>query len=123
MATWEKVDPDTYNRLIIIKKLLRDEERLLDFLFDPLKAELRASASELLTQMGCFSSGEKIRLQVSLDIWSGEGHTDLSDLLSSLSPYGFGTVLQSLFESQRGLRGQPGRRQLKFPTRPVGCRQ
>ena len=54
MATWERVDPDTYNRLIIIKKLLRDEERLLDFLFDPLKAELRASASELLMQMGCF---------------------------------------------------------------------
>ena len=81
MATWEKVDPDTYNRLIIIKKLLRDEERLLDFLFDPLKAELRASASELLMQMGCFSSGEKIRLQVSLDIWSGEGHKQDTHLL------------------------------------------
>ena len=78
MATWDTADPDTYNRLIIIKKMLRGGNRLLEFLFHPSEAQLRVSPSSLLFESGCFSSGEQLLIRVALDIWSCDGDTKLS---------------------------------------------
>ena len=117
MATWDTVDSDTYNRLIIIKKMLRDDPCLLDFLFDPSEAELCVSPSVVLDRFHFLSSGEQLLIRVALDIWSGEGHAEVRDILSTLDPYRFDDVIQALCRTQRGLRESEFRRQLKFPTR------
>ncbi len=76
--------------------LFESDERLLYFLFHHKKLELRESASELLKEARCFSRGEFLMVQVALDIWCGEGHVKLPELLSGLDDQNLLRVIRAI---------------------------
>ena len=67
-----------------ISLLLANDPRLLDFIFTEDRLELQASPQELLAASACFSSGQKVLIQVALDFWSGLGGASLENIVSIL---------------------------------------
>ncbi len=122
MATWDVVDRDTYNRRLIIEELFRADDRLLEFVFNPVKAELRTSAQNLIKEGRSLSSGEQLLIRVALDIWSGEGHATVGDLLTVIDYSRFEDVIWAM-KSARWSETPEYRRQLKLPTQQGQRRQ
>jgi len=71
-------------RIQAIHYLFESDERLLQFLFNHKKAELRESPSVLLQEAQEFSPSEFIMIKVAIDIWCDHGGAKLSELLSVL---------------------------------------
>jgi hypothetical protein len=98
MMTWKNASVSDRKRYLIIAKLLESHPKLLEYLFHPKKAELSAPPEELLRNP--YSGGEKILIQVAIDLWSsGSGGTQLMDL-NSLD----GTHLYRVIEAFTSIR-------------------
>ncbi len=108
MPTWDVVDRDTYNRLLIIVELLRADDRLLEFVFNSVKAELRTCPQTLIEESRCLSSGEQILIRVALDIWSAEGFATVGELLTALDYSRFEDVIWAM-KSARWCQTPEGR--------------
>jgi hypothetical protein len=79
MTNWKNPSLSDRKRYLIISKLFESHPKLLEYLFHPTKAELSAPPENLLQNP--YSSGEKILIQVAIDLWSnGCGGTQLMDL-------------------------------------------
>lgn len=83
MLVTTSFDP-TCRRLQAISLLFANNPNLLKFMFLPDRRGLSAPPSELLEFANGFSSGEKILVQVALDLWSGEGHAQMGDVVERL---------------------------------------
>lgn len=70
--------------------------RFLDFLFDRSEPKLRDEPEVLLSEAGCFSTGEKILIRIALDLWCGQGHVNLWDIVERLDLYNYEHVLAGL---------------------------
>lgn len=100
----------------VLNLIFAKHPKLLHFLFDRHEPCLRQDAETLLNDAGVFSSGEKILVQVALDLWCGQGEARLWDIVERLDLSNYQNVLAGL----RHLRptemgGEPeGWRQLKM---------
>jgi hypothetical protein len=68
----------------------------LEFLFEKSEPRLRDEPEVLLSEAGVFSTGEKILLRIALDLWCGQGHVDLWDIVERLDLRNYEHVLAGL---------------------------
>ncbi|MFZ3230033.1 MAG: hypothetical protein WA160_07500 [Pseudobdellovibrio sp.] len=64
-----------------ISVLLKGNQELIQFLFDPEKPRLRRRAGILRDDAWNFSEEDQLLLRVALDLWSGSGHVSLWELI------------------------------------------
>jgi hypothetical protein len=74
------------------------DEHWHQFLFSHKKPELRLTPEELLAESLGFSHGERILIQVALDLWSEQGKARLTDLLEVLDEDAFLRVIAALLQ-------------------------
>lgn len=114
MLNWK--DPGKDCRLMqeVLNLIFAKHPKLLHFLFDRHEPCLRQDAETLLVDAGVLSTGERILVQVALDLWSGEGGVCLGEIVERLDSGNYFNLLAGL----RHLRltetgGEPeGQRQL-----------
>lgn len=68
---------------------------LMDFLFHPLRSELKNSADELLKEARGFSSEDYLLVKLCLDLWCDQGKFNVHELFN-LEPDIFNQALQAL---------------------------
>jgi len=83
--------------------LFSQHPKLLHFVFNPDHPELRAQPEILLQDAQCFSTGEKILIQVALDLWDACGNARISDIIHRLDRHHFVKVLMLMQQC----RGEP----------------
>jgi hypothetical protein len=74
--------------------MLAQHPKLISWIFHPDKAQLRAEPDELLHRGG-LSSGERVMVRISLDLWNDGGLTPLMDL-ARLDPDNLSRVFEAL---------------------------
>jgi len=72
-----------------ISKLFGNDEYWLYFFFAPNKPELRLPPAEILAEAACFSHGERVLVQIALEIWCEQGDAKIGDLLDILDEESF----------------------------------
>ena len=82
MTTWKNADPSDLKRLAAISTMLDGHPKLITFLFHPSKPELNDAPKTLQTRARAFSSGERVLINVGLDLWSDSGDTKVLDLFT-----------------------------------------
>ena len=93
---WPTADTEDQKRLEVISNLLWPHEKLLLFLFKTNKPELNGSPEEMKERAQCFSSGERVLINLALDVWSGSGDTKVMDL-TKLDPANLQKAFTALF--------------------------
>ena len=79
-----------------IERIFAGDEHWNQFLFSHKNPELRLPPEDLLAESVCFSHGERILIQVALDLWSEQGKTRLTDLIEVLDEEAFLRVIAAL---------------------------
>ncbi len=102
MKKWEEASRGEILKGEAISLVFLDHPYLEDFFFDPKMAQLKASPLEILELSKSFSSGERLLIQVALDIWSGTGEAKLSEVLERLDEANVHNVLNGLGFLVRG---------------------
>lgn len=69
-------------KISAIQWLLKNDERLIEFLFSHKGSELRTGTVALLREARDLSRDERLLIQVAIDFWNRQGETLLSDLLN-----------------------------------------
>jgi len=59
------------------------DKRLIDFIFDPKRPRIRKRAGILIEDAWGFSHGEQLLIRAALDLWSGNGHLALWEMLET----------------------------------------
>lgn len=67
-----------------ISLLLANDPWLLRLLFDDDPVRLSAPPDSILKETKGLSSGQQLLIRIALDIWSGDGHAKLWDIVSVL---------------------------------------
>jgi len=98
---WTNACKGDVKRASAISVLMDKHPALIDWMFREDKPELKASPGQILKRAGAFSTGEKILIQLALDIWSGDGATKILDL-DRLDPGNFKNALSAI-ELMRGI--------------------
>ena len=93
---WPFADEADQKRPEIISNLLWPHSKLLSFLFKTDKPELSAPPEVMKDMAGGFSRGEKVLINLALDIWSESGDTKVMELLT-LDPYSLQNAVTALF--------------------------
>jgi hypothetical protein len=101
MFQWKNADPGDLKRFNAISMFLNKYPSLLTFLFSPTKPELNGSPESLKKRSGGFSSGEKVLINIALDIWSDSGDAKINDLYT-LDSENFQNVLKALIRGRVG---------------------
>lgn len=83
---WKKVASDLEQSLLssAIGLIFDFDEHWLNFFFSHKRVELRAPPHELIQEAGCFSHGEQIKIRAALDLWTGQGHVSIAELVEVL---------------------------------------
>jgi hypothetical protein len=76
--------------------MLADDPKLLTFLFGSSQAQLQLAPASLRRAAKAFSSGEQILVNSALDLWCGEGRTNLADIAFRLDASRLGHVLAAV---------------------------
>jgi hypothetical protein len=71
--SWEVVSLQDSRRLEAISLLFGGDERLLRFLFNFRRPELRKSRSALRLEASHFSAGERVLIEIAMDLWGRGG--------------------------------------------------
>lgn len=69
-----------------ISMLLAQNPKLIDFVFNEKRDRLAQPALMLRREARAFSTGEKVLIQIALDIWDDCGGARLSEVIFSLDP-------------------------------------
>jgi hypothetical protein len=85
----------------VFNLIFRNHPKLLDFLFQKDKPQLRLESERLLFDAGIFSSGEKILVRLALDLWDGSGKVSLWDIVERLDCENYRNVLLGLRHLRR----------------------
>lgn len=96
--SWPKASEGDQCRLRIIKKACRHMPHLVDWMFLKDKPEMFAGPEEVLNRAACFSSGEKVLVRFSLDVWSSSGNVEAMDIWQLLDPRNFAAVMDAIIE-------------------------
>jgi hypothetical protein len=96
MFCWKTAESYEWKQIEAISIVLSNHYKLLEFLFEKERPNLRNSPEQLLEWSLGFSSGEQVLVRVALDIWSNSGSARVSDLLISLDQSNFENVLLGL---------------------------
>lgn len=87
---------ESCSRWHAISILMANDPKLLDFILNEKRDCLADSAENLKYEAGCFSSGEKILIQIALDIWDDCGGSRLGDVIHTLDSIRFEAFLRAL---------------------------
>ena len=79
-----------------IHELFRSDERLLYFLFHHQMPQLRLSPIDLLKESQDLARGEKILIQIALDLWSGTGDVHLPRIIEGLDNENFIAFIRAI---------------------------
>lgn len=85
-------------RLEIITKLMEPCPELVEWMFKKNKPELFDDPESVLKEGGIYSSGQKILLQVALDVWCWKGGASIFDVCRRLDGRNFKAVLEAMVE-------------------------
>lgn len=77
-----------------INLVFKKHQKLKDRCFKKQTIELTQSAHEILESTAGYSSGEKVLIQIALDICHGPGNAKVKDLLEILDAQSFSNVLE-----------------------------
>ena len=96
MLNWNS--PNRYEQRMqdTLNLIFRNHPKLLEFLFDKERAQLRLEPECLQSECGVFSTGEKILVRVGLDLWNGSGGVSLWDIVERLDVINYRNVLAGL---------------------------
>jgi hypothetical protein len=84
MLDWKDASNEDLQLKGGMEYLLCKHPKLLDFIFNDSHPTLRAHPEKLLIQAEAFSTGERILIQVALDLWDGSGKTQFLDIIYKL---------------------------------------
>lgn len=96
MLNWKGTTEHCRQMQEVLNLIFAKHPELLHFLFDRHEPCLRQDAETLLCEAGVFSSGEKILIQVALDLWSGEGQARFWDIVQRLDVWNYFNLLAGL---------------------------
>lgn len=82
---WPGADKKSHDLFNAISVLVGADEKLIEFLFDPIRPRLRKRAGILRDDSWSFTEEEQLALRVALDLWSGSGHVQLWELIEAWS--------------------------------------
>ena len=85
-------------RTSTIAKIFNWDEHWIYFFFSPNKPELRLPPEELLYESACYSHGERVLIQIALDLWCEKGNAKLTDLIEILDDDTFLRVIAALLD-------------------------
>ena len=85
MLNWSTVNDFDLKTINLIKTLLKNHPKLLLFIFNQKKPQLRTSSSIILEEALAFSSGEIILVKLALDLWDRSGNSKFMDVIDLLS--------------------------------------
>ena len=88
-------ESDKFNREALLI-LFEGYENLFNLLLDPDYPKLNYPASRINRYCRGLSSGEKLLINIGLDIWSGEGKIHFNDLYQILSDENFKRIIRVL---------------------------
>lgn len=77
MFSWNNASPGDLRRLRLISTLMKRHPHLIDRMFDPREAALRAPVDELVSGL---SSGERVLVRLAVDFWNLKGRVMVNDL-------------------------------------------
>lgn len=88
----------TYEQKLLesIYLVCKKHPQLVNFTFNKTKTRLSDQPQNILREAFAFSSGEYVLVQVMLDLWSGSGHVNLYDIVSTLDDENFKNVIMAL---------------------------
>jgi hypothetical protein len=75
--------------------------KLLEFLFEANRPQLRLESQWLLIEAAAFSSAEQTLIRIGLDRWNGSGRVSLWDIIERLDVYNFQSVIAGLCKLKR----------------------
>ncbi len=78
---WSETNLADSRRLETIALIFKHDERLLSRLFDFQSPRLRAPAAQLIANNADLNPSELLLIRCAIDIWNGEGHANLSEIL------------------------------------------
>lgn len=84
MLDWKDASLHELRLSNVYGKLFRNHHKLLEMLFELKIARLRKPPEDLLEEIDVYSSGERILIQVALDLWDGSGKAYFWDILYRL---------------------------------------
>lgn len=96
MRNWQDCSPEEIRISDTIHLLLSVYPKLEAWLFQPHQPRLNAPAAKILARIGKFSTEVQILIRVTLDLWSGEGHTQLNQILNKLDTRNLINVLAAI---------------------------
>ena len=79
-----------------VHRLVRSDERLLQFLFHHKECRLRDTVKEILKEAKALNHDERVLVQIAIDMWSGDGGTRLSDILDLIDEDNFLSLIRAL---------------------------
>ena len=96
MINWLNADKRSLELLKSIQILFGKHAYLLTFLLEPDRASLKDEPEELIKQAMGFSHGERVLVQIALDLWCGLGETELLEVFETLDKSNCTNFLLSL---------------------------
>jgi hypothetical protein len=99
MVTWNNASRSDRQLFGKIANLL--EPHLIKFLFDANSPQLNASPKALLARSKGFSSGERVLIKLSIDLWCGQGGCLVSELFD-YEDFVMPRLLKALYGTESG---------------------
>ena len=84
MLNWQEASESDQRLGVALEWIFRNDIELLELLFESSSPNLKDEPENLLSKIGCFSSGEQILIRVALDLWSGSGGARFWDVIHRL---------------------------------------
>jgi len=84
-----------------ISLLLGYDKRLVEFVFDPKKPQIRKRAGVLREDAFFFSHGEQLLIRAALDFWSGSGQLALWEMLETWDSATWSRFMEAVSEYRR----------------------
>ena len=96
MLNWKNTNRYQKRMQESLNEVFRYSPRLLPFLFDMERPQLRLDPEWLLAESENCSGGEMTLIRVGLDLWNGTGGVRLWDIIERLDVYNFQGVVAGL---------------------------
>lgn len=95
---WKSANETENGLLRAITILFGNDEKLLNFLFDPKVPKIRKRAGILRDESWELDDREQLLVRTALDIWSGSGHVQIWELLENLDEKNLSNCIVALCE-------------------------
>jgi hypothetical protein len=96
MQTWLNPSKTEIKQYQAIEIILKNHEKLIDFIFDKINPRLKWPTEKLLKNAKGFSNSEYILIKIVLDIWNGTGNAYLNEVLESVDNDNFVKIMKGL---------------------------